>query len=478
MHRIALLAALLLTARLGAAEIRAMWVLPWSINTPEKVDAVIASALQAEQTDLMVEVRYRSDALYQTNRVPDAFPNPEPRSYIVEREGFDPLAYALGEGHKQNLRIHAWVVVFNATPLDKELIADNYIYKNHPDWITYDKSGKRMSTSDQYGYFIDPGVPAAREYLLNVFCDLVSGYPELDGLHLDYIRYPNSSLGYHPVSLERFKDSGQEWNRWRISQVSGFVSELRQRTKALNHKLVLSAAVMADYDDAVRYNAQDWLSWLREGIVDYVYPMAYKLDRDDFGKEIDAMAASGLQAGIVVGVRAWNGNGGSMLPKEGTEGYSILDVAERIKLIRDRGFAGISLFSYDGLKMDDAISHLAGIAYAERTIAALAFPERLSPSPEDSLKRGADVMVIPTSTNYVLRLEIPIEGRWFWELKDGDESLLYKRSRYFVQGSNEDYWNGILSDGTRLAPGSYLLCLYKDRDPSEYVIPVQFEGLP
>ena len=128
---------LLIVACLGLAcllqaEIRAIWVLPWSTNTPQKIDKFIADAACARQTDIMIEVRYRSDALYQTNRTPDPYPNPEPPSYILNGSDFDPLAYALEEAHKNNLRLHAWIVVFNATPTDSLRIRQNYIYTKSP----------------------------------------------------------------------------------------------------------------------------------------------------------------------------------------------------------------------------------------------------------------------------------------------------------------------------------------------------------
>lgn len=470
-----LILSLLLLIRLQAYEIRAMWVLPWSINTPEKLDAMIASALLSQQTDLLLEVRYRTDALYQTNRRPDAYPNPEPRSHVLEIQDFDPLAYALEQGHLNNLRIHAWVVVFNATTLDSAQIAENYIVKNHADWITHDKSGKRMSSTDQYGFYTDPGVTGVREHLLDVFSDLVSGYPELDGLHLDYIRYPNSSLGYHPESVERFKASGLEWNQWRVRQVSSFVSELRQRLKTINPKLILSAAVMPEHATAVKYYAQDWLDWLNKGYVDFVYPMAYNLDTSEFKRQIDTLQRLNLQDRIVVGLRAWNSNGGSMLPQEGLKDYSILDLSERINSVRSHGFAGISLFSYDGLLKDNAISHLCAVGFSEWLIAALGSPLAL----EDALGRNqaADLSVKPTPTHYILELLIPAEGRWFWEIRADDGTVIYKRSRYYIKGQNEDYWNGYLSDGTRIGKGIHNFCVYREQDDHEYLIPVLIEDL-
>ncbi|MDZ4122279.1 MAG: family 10 glycosylhydrolase, partial [Candidatus Cloacimonadaceae bacterium] len=184
------------------AEVRALWVMPWSLTSRAKIDSVIENAVLSGYNELLLEVRYRSDALYTPNNRSSRYYNPEPRSYILADNGFDPLAYAIKRGHEANLQVQAWVVVFNATPLDRELIQKNYIFKNHPDWITYDNTGQRMRNSDQFGYYIDPAIPEVREHLFEVFCDIVDGYPELDGLHLDYIRYPNVSLGFHPTSLE------------------------------------------------------------------------------------------------------------------------------------------------------------------------------------------------------------------------------------------------------------------------------------
>jgi uncharacterized lipoprotein YddW (UPF0748 family) len=91
-------------------------------------------------------------------------------------------------------------------PLTQSNLQNNFNYRNHYEWITHDSSGRKMNSGEQYGYFIDPGVPAVQDHVLNVLCDLVSGYPQLDGLHLDYIRYPSSGWGHHPISVQRYKN--------------------------------------------------------------------------------------------------------------------------------------------------------------------------------------------------------------------------------------------------------------------------------
>lgn len=240
--------ALLLSA--VTPEIRAIWVLPWSINTPQRVDTFIANAASSQQTDVFVEIRYRADALYQTNRKPDAYPNPEYRSHVLDDTSFDPLERILREAHKRNLRVHAWVVLLNGTPVDPTLMERNYIYRNHREWITFDRNLLRPPASANSGHFIDPGIPAVQEHVLNVIGDLISGYPGLDGLHLDYIRYPNSSLGFHPISVSRYNDAKSvrdlSWNEWRIQQVTGLVEKIRAMVDKVSPGLIFSTAVMAE----------------------------------------------------------------------------------------------------------------------------------------------------------------------------------------------------------------------------------------
>lgn len=476
---------LLMVACLGfscllQAEIRAIWILPWSTNTPQKIDKFIADAVSARQTDVMLEVRYRSDALYQTNRTPDPYPNPEPPSYILNGLDFDPLAYALEEAHKKNLRLHAWIVVFNATPTDSLRIRQNYIYTQQPDWITYDSKNKRQQSSSQFGYFIDPGIPQVQDYLLNVIGDIVCGYPELDGVHLDYIRYPEADLGYHPISVQRYReelaDSSMSFNQWRQLQVTSFVQRTRALLDTLAPNIILSAAVMADYANAINLYAQDWLDWLQRGYIDYAFPMAYSLDRGVFDRQLRQMEAMQLNDRIVVGLRAWKNGNKSLLPGKDNSSYNINELAARIEKVRSKGFGGISLFSYDGLSIDRALDVLADISYADQTVASLD-NELLRSTVVELDSTGEDVRVSCVDRGYLLYHKVRESGTWILELRDASLNTIYARESCYQQGVNSDQWNGVLSNGERIAPGHYAAGLHRKQARFEILTPVTFEAL-
>jgi uncharacterized protein (TIGR03437 family) len=141
---------------------------------------------------------------------------------------------------------------------------------------------------------------------------LVRNY-DLDGLHLDRIRYPElplssktasagSSIGYNETSIKRFQrrygisvgsappaQNDPRWSRWRRDQVTNFVRSVYLNALAIKPNLVISAALIAfssspsseaDWNNAQCYWRvyQDWRAWMEEGIIDYAVPMNYKRD--------------------------------------------------------------------------------------------------------------------------------------------------------------------------------------------------------
>jgi uncharacterized lipoprotein YddW (UPF0748 family) len=467
---------ILLTVASLQAEVRAVWAMPWDIDTPEAIDTLIKTALDNNQNELLVEVRYRSDALYDTSLGAFQYPNPEPKSYVLKNTDFDALTYVLNHAHQAGLKVQAWVIVFNATPVDAKLIQSNYIYRNHRDWITYDESGVKSNSSGQFGNFIDPGIPEVQEYLLNVFSNLAIGYPELDGIHLDYIRYPEPSKGYHPISVERYKEYCRNqmeigFNEWRIMQISGFVEKLYRQLKQINPRLIVSAAVFADIADANVAYAQDWPAWLKGGFIDRVYPMAYNVKFDTHKRQVEQMKLINMDKNIIVGLRAWDEKGRSLSVGSGTS-YNVNDIARRVELSRELGFGGTALFSYAGLKVGNAWQQLKRLCYLD-------YQCPIEDSGSSKNVGEADAKIAAKGNSYVLDFLIPSEGRWSWEIHDGNH--VFQRRRYYLQGNNRDFWNGLFtisSEGSgKINPGQYVLELFREDAAYKYMIPVQFEAL-
>lgn len=57
-------------------------------------------------------------------------------------------------------------------------------------------------------YFLNPGHPATKEYLMKLVREVVSGY-DVDGVHFDYLRYPENAPLFliNMISDDTIKDA-------------------------------------------------------------------------------------------------------------------------------------------------------------------------------------------------------------------------------------------------------------------------------
>lgn len=279
---------------------RGLWVDAYreGFKTPAQVDQLIADARRANVNALIVQMRRRGDAMYARSL--------EPRAEDPElAAGFDPLAYLTERAHAEQPRIevHAWIVVTNIWGSQNKAPVDSrHVFNQHgptaagrDDWMSRREDGATWSR----GYFLDPGHPDAARYTTDVALNIVREY-DVDGLHLDYIRYPEradgQSWGYNQTSIDRFNARyGREgrpptndpaWNQWRRDQVTALVRNIYLGALAIKPTVRLSAAAIpwgdgprtdADWQRSAGYSSvfQDWRSWLEEGIVDQVMPMNY-----------------------------------------------------------------------------------------------------------------------------------------------------------------------------------------------------------
>ncbi len=290
-----------------SSEIRALWVDAFheGIRTPAEANRLVAEARMAHINVLFVQVRRRGDALYTRSTDP-------PLDDPVYDPGFDALAYIVDLAHRQGIQVHAWL---NATPAwqgVKPPRDPRHVFNRHglsqagaENWLTMNrKGGARFPT----GYFLDPGHPAAAAYIAEVCLNVVRNYA-VDGIHFDYIRYPETgertprgaSVGYNPVSLQRFRlETGrsdtpdpedEQWMAWRREQVTQLVRRIYHEAKAAKPGIQVSAATVAwgkppvkesDFLDAVPGQKvfQDWHGWLKEGILDLAVPMNYARESD------------------------------------------------------------------------------------------------------------------------------------------------------------------------------------------------------
>ena len=365
---------------------RALWVLcegsARPLEEPARVEALLRHAKDLEATDLLVQV-YRGGRAWYDATLADATPYRAIRASGAD----DPLRTLIAGAHAQGLRVHAWVNVFSLNanrdaPIVRDLGAGAVLVDrrgrsllDYPrgDLPEPDRGWYRMGTP---GLYLDPGAPGVRERLIATFAELLERYPELDGLHLDYIRHPGVlpfvpgsrfgvglDFGYGDETRKRFRaETGlpdpysdpsspstsklqytTAWDEWRREQVTALVRDLRTRVLAKHPELLISAAVIPYADRAYLSLAQDWRGWIEEGLVDFAVPMIYTLDDRLFRYQVESFARSAQSE------RIWMGTGTWLF--DSSPGRALA----QLEAVRAAGSTGEALFSYDAILESPAL---------------------------------------------------------------------------------------------------------------------------
>jgi uncharacterized lipoprotein YddW (UPF0748 family) len=278
----------------GKREARGVWMSRFeyagkdSNAAKAKIESSFEKARRARFNMIFFQVRGAGDAFYRSHF--------EPWSELLSDSlgkdpGWDPLAFAVSRAHRLGLELHCWINTFpiwHGSKLPPET-TPRQPYLAHPEWAVCDNNGKPMTPAAGSTDYVwaSPGIPAVQQYLINVALDIVKNY-DVDGLHFDYIRYPEGSIakGYShdSVSVERFNSVESNpfrlgWEDWQREQVSRFVFNAYNAITAQKPWVKVSAAVIGKYMGSgwTSYYSvyQDPRSWMELGKIDFIVPMVY-----------------------------------------------------------------------------------------------------------------------------------------------------------------------------------------------------------
>jgi uncharacterized lipoprotein YddW (UPF0748 family) len=183
---------------------------------------------------------------------------------------YDPLAYAVEACHRRGMECHAWIVVYPVGKGSRIVsVPDRY---------------KGMAKSYNGSLYLDPGNPKTTDYLVNLIREHVAGY-DIDGIHFDYIRYPNTSGKFPDEDTYKRYGHGEDKADWRRENINRFVYAAYDEVKSLKPWVQVSSSVVGMYDKlpegvrrhwtALRSVYQDPADWLLKGKHDFIVPMMY-----------------------------------------------------------------------------------------------------------------------------------------------------------------------------------------------------------
>jgi uncharacterized lipoprotein YddW (UPF0748 family) len=264
---------------------------------------------------VFVQVRSQCDAMYASSIEPwsadlTGVQGQAPSPF------WDPMVFMIEECHKRNIEFHAWLNPYRAISNFAGInnFAANHIARQRPEWLL--TSGVLRT--------LDPGLPAVRNYILDVVKDIVTRY-DIDGLHFDDYFYPNSAFDDNSTfasNARGFTDKAD----WRRDNVNLMVQSVNDAIKLIKPWVKFGISPSGIYRNSTNptigtptsglehYTTlfADSKKWIEQGWVDYLAPQVYYF-----------IGQSGADFSLVV--PWWNNQANNRHMYIGVAGYKVND---------------------------------------------------------------------------------------------------------------------------------------------------------
>lgn len=331
-------------------DFRGIWIPRWSIQDNQKIFDIIDNNFN----HIFLQLFGNGEAYYPSGIAP----------FRITDDRW--LKEFLHEAHHRGIKVSAWINVFYSWGYSP--VIDN---KRHPinfaqDWYVADKNQKSILYYDTEalkslnieGYYLAPANPSVQIYLLKIIEEIVTRY-NFDGVHLDYIRYPNGNFIYDMHLRTRFQrryfydpiefasdslrirlgfngvdDLTVKWWELISENLTEFIAQIKNKVKSIKPECLVSAAVKPDYIIARSEFYQNWLTWVNNGIVDFVCLMAYTNNIEPIiNKTLNRV---NNPANIIIGLGLYT--------------RSPETIKKQLEIIKKTPFAGFVYFSYSQVK--------------------------------------------------------------------------------------------------------------------------------
>ncbi len=257
----------------------------------------------------------------------------------------DQVRQCLDACKKYGVKCHVWKVNWNmGSHLDKAFVEK----------MKAEKRTQVLFNGEQKDTWLCPSNPLNRRQEADAMLELVRNYPDLDGIHFDYIRYPDSSSCFCDGCRARFEERigkkvenwpadtrsdalKNEWLQFRRDNITALVKLVHDEAKALRPTIQISAALFGNWMSDRDGVGQDWELWCRNGWLDFACPMDYVDSAVAFKGKVKRQIAWAHDVKLCpgIGLSCW------------TKPQDPLNMIEQIQTVRDLGLKGYTVFNFD-----------------------------------------------------------------------------------------------------------------------------------
>ena len=258
-------------------------------------------------------------------------------------QGQDLLAEVIAQGHARGLRVIPWFEFGFMVPPSSEIAI------LHPGWLSRTRAGgfTSISAAGEVAW-LNPFHPEVQAFLRELVLEVVSGY-DADGLQFDdHFSLPNT-FGYDRFTVEQVRletkkpppaeATNPAWVQWRADRITAFLAELRQAIRSRKPQVLVS--ISPNYHDfAFKLQLQNWLVWVRRGLIDEVVVQVYRPDLESFASELNRPELEESRTLLPTAIGIMAGQRQSPVPME--------RILAQAQAARRRGL-GVAFFSFESL---------------------------------------------------------------------------------------------------------------------------------
>ena len=306
----------------------AIWVPRFEYASVEDVYKIIKNCADLGFTDILFQVRGNGTVYYESNYEPwayELFSNDN----NYENPGWDPLEVAVNFSKIYNLKIHAYINVLPGWKgLKNPPVSNGNLWSTRKDLFMVDTIGKTMLPTSGWYTFLNPSHPEVITHLSNLSNELIKY--DIDGLHLDYIRYPydyylsvkeiyphlsNSELkkrfnfSFDKISISQMNEKyGKNWSdgniiNYRSDTITHLVKCMSNSYSTMSN-IVVSASVIANPLESKLFAGQDSVLWVKESLIDWIIQMNYNTLKfnDNLNKMTNKLGKKLTKNNLIIGI--------------------------------------------------------------------------------------------------------------------------------------------------------------------------------
>lgn len=416
-------------------EVRAVWLTTnWGLDWPVQGTSVKSQKEQLQKILDRLRAQNFNTVLFQARAQGGVFyrSSIEPLSpFFNHSENFDPLAFAIEECHKRGMECHAWLITY---PMERV----EYIYKA--------KKRKRTAIENKPDYYkqvdgrwyLDPGRPETVKRIVSVVEEIVRNY-DVDGVHFDYIRYPNNDKSFPDQDTYRKYGNGKSLDNWRRDNINNLVFKAYDSVKGIKGWVQVSSSPLGRYKVLPEVSVNDgWTGyetvyqdagyWMKSGKHDLVFPMMYYRERLFYPFLHDWVANSNNRI-VVPGLGVYQ--------MEGSEqNWSIEDITSQMNYIRNNNVQGQAYF-----RAGNVLNNLKGVM--DSISSYYSFPAKLPPLTwlDNEAPNSPLNLSVYRDEDDVLHIE--------WDAPDSNEDFTYTVYVSYIENLDRSDATNILATGVR-----------------------------